>query len=203
MKFFLTLISILFIGCAGPKFDINNVDFPTENQQQKLLPLKYYNQSNIKFESSEKIMKNVFTDSSEFSGYYYIYHGYDRKEEKIFLYDIFVFDEIIGLVLSILGVPESRVFYNLKADVYLFNSNGDIVGIYKESDVISKYKGLYYGHSVPIKEVSDSYIKMFKDILNNVATDKERVNELLEFAGPLKDDQSAKIYTEVYRLVSK
>jgi len=148
-------------------------------------------------------MKNIFIDSSEYLGYYYIHHGYERKAEKIFLYDIFVFDEIIGVVLSVLGIPEAKIYYDLKADVFLFDSNGDIIGIYNESDVFFKYKGLYYGNDIPMGEVSDSYKKMYKNIVNNIATEKERVNKLLELAGPLKDDQSAKVYTEVYRLVNK
>jgi len=202
MRYLLVLISILFIGCARPKFDINKVDFPTE-KQQKVLPLKYYNKSNMKSESSDKIMKNVLMDGNEFLGYYYVYHSYNKREEKVFIYDVLAFEDIVKIVLSVLGVPESRVFYNLDARVYLFDSHGDIVGIYEETNDFFKYKGLYYGNSTPVKDMSNSYKKMYKDIVDNIASDKERVNELLEFAGPLKDDQTAKVYTEVYRLVNK
>jgi hypothetical protein len=201
MKLLIVLFSILFIGCSTTSVDINKMNFSLEDKPQKVKPLKYYKQSNINNEKAEKIMQNILANG-EYMGYYYINHDYERTEETLFLFKISLIDGTIGFALNVLGVPKARKYYNLKARVYLFDSHGDITGIYEKSGTITKYVGLYYGHSVPLEEIEKEYNAMFKEILDNIDSDKERVNYLLELSGTLKDDKTAEVFTNVYKLVS-
>jgi hypothetical protein len=201
MKLSLALISLLFIGCAT-SFDINKVDFSLEEKQHKVLPLKYYNQTNINQETAKKIMKSILAADSAFMGYYYINNDFERKDENLFLFKISVIDGTIGFVLNALGVPKARKYYNLKARVYLFNSQGDITGIYEKTGTIVKYVGFYYGHSVPKEEIGQKYNEMFKEIVDGIELDKDRVNHLLKLSGTLEDDKTAEVFTNIYKLVT-
>lgn len=196
---------ILLIGCSSARFDINKVDFSYENQPQKVLPLKYYNQSNLKPETAEKIMKNFSAlDGEEFWGHYYIHYDVDKQEEGFFLFDLGLtgfIDGILVFALSLVGVPKARLHYNLTATVYLFDSDGNITGTYEESSVVTKYKGLYYGYSVPVKEIANKYKIMFKEIVSEAGLDSERVNNQLELSGTLQEERTAEVYTNIYRLV--
>jgi len=200
----LALTSIFFIGCATAKFDINKVEVSTEKTPQNILRLKYHNHSNVEYEHAEKIIKNVLAPGDDFWGYYHIQYDINKREEGIFLFDLGLtglIDGVIVFSLNLIGVPKAKVHHNLKATVYLFDSNGNIVGTYEESSSIMKYKGLYYGYNAPIKEITDKFRTMFKEIINSIDLDNKRVNNLLELSGTLKEDKSAEIYTEVYRLM--
>jgi hypothetical protein len=194
------IAAFLFIGCSTRSFNINEVEFSIEDKPLKVMPLKYYKQSNIDNERAEKIMKSIMADG-EYMGYYFIHHEFERTDETLFLFRISLIDGTIGFVLNVFGVPKARKYYNLKALVYLFDSHGDITGIYEKSGTIVKYVGFYYGHRVPIEEIGKKYNSMFKEIVNNIDSDKERVNYLLELSGTLKDDKTAEVFTNVYRLV--
>jgi hypothetical protein len=172
-----------------------------EDKPKKVMSLKYYNQSNVNGESADKIMRNIL-EKGEYMGYYYIHHDFERIDENLFLFNISVIDGTIGFALNVLGIPKGRKFYNLKARVYLFDANGDITGIYEKSGTIVKYVGLYYGHSIPIEEVGEKYNAMFKEIVNDIELDKERVNNLHKLSGALKDDRTAEVFTNVYKLVN-
>jgi hypothetical protein len=192
------LFSFLFLAnCSSARFNINEVDFSYEYKSKDILPLKYHDRSNLSHETADKIMKGLLVADSSVWGYYHVEHSVDKTETKIL--DIGSIEFIVDIA-NILGFPKARVFYNLKAHVYLFDSNGDIVEIYEKSSSIMKYRGWYYGRNVPVKDMSEEYKKMFKEIIEEISAHKERTNNLLKLAGELTEDNVAETYTEVYKL---
>jgi hypothetical protein len=194
----MALLSFLFIAsCSSARFNINEVDFSYEYKNQDILPLKYHDRSNLNRETADKIMKGLLIADSSVWGYYHIEHEFSKTENKLLDFGYF---EWITDVLNILGVPKARVFYNLSAHAYLFDSNGDIVEIYEKTSSIMKYRGWYYGYDIPVEEVSNEYKKMFKEITEEISANKERTNSLLKLAGSLKEEDFAETYTRVYQL---
>jgi hypothetical protein len=173
------------------------VDFSYEHKNKDILPLKYHDRSNLNRETADKIMKGLLVADSNVWGYYHIEHEFVKTENKLLDFGYF---EWITDILNILGVPKARVFYNLNAHAYLFDSNGDIVEIYEKTSSIMKYRGWYYGYNIPVEEVSKEYKKMFKEITEEISANKERTNSLLKLAGELKEEDVAETYTKVYTL---
>jgi hypothetical protein len=192
------LLSFLLTSCATKRFNINEVDFSYGYIEENILPLKYHDRSSLNIETANKIVKGLSAKDSNVWGYYYIQHNFDRTEQKLF--DIINID-YVTLILHILGVPEARVHHNLAARVYLFDSNGDIVEIYEKSGYIMKYRGLYYGYNLPVKDMSKEYKRMFQEIINDISASRERTNSLLLLAGTLEEDGTTETYTKIYMII--
>jgi len=174
------------------------VDFSYENTEQNILPLIYHDRSSVNLETANKIIKSIAAKDSSAWGYYYIQHNFDRTETKLF--DIINID-YITFILHVVGVPEARVHYNLNARVYLFDSYGNIVEIYEKTGYVMQYRGLYYGYSHPIENMSKEYKRMFKEIIDDISANRERTNNLLSLSGVLEEDNTAETYTKIYVIV--
>jgi len=194
----LILLSLLLTSCATKRFNINKVDFSYEYADQNILPLRYHDRSTVNLETAHKIIKSIAAKDSNAWGYYYIQHNFDRSERKIF--DIINID-YVTFILHIIGVPEARVHYNLNARVYLFDSYGNIVEIYEKRGYVLQYRGLYYGYSHPIDNMSKEYKRMFKEIIDDISTNRERTNHLLSLSGSLEEDNITETYTKIYMIV--
>jgi len=194
----LLLFSLLLTSCATKRFNINTVDFSYEYAEQNILPLRYHDRSTLNLETANKIIKNIAAKDSNVWGYYYVQHDFDRTERKLF--DIITID-YVTLILHVVGVPEARVHYNLKARVYLFDSYGNIVEIYEKTGYVLQYRGLYYGYSHPIENMSKEYKRMFKEIINDISANRERTNHLLSLSGALEEDNTTETYTKIYMII--
>jgi hypothetical protein len=199
MRRIFALFSFLFIGCATVSFDINKVDFSYEEKPHNILPLRYHDRSNLNLETAEKVVKGILATDSNVWGYYYIHHAVEITEESLYTF------EVMGIpvtdILQILGFPKSIVHYKMTANIYLFDAYGDIVEIDDKTANIKKYKGFYYGYSPPIKEMSEEYKRMFGEVLNKVNDNKDRINNLLESAGTMEEEESPEIYTKIYTII--
>ena len=194
----LILLGFLLTSCAIKRFNINAVDFSYEDTEQNILPLRFHDRSTLSHETANKIIKSIAAKDSNVWGYYYIQHHFDRTERKLF--DIINID-YITFILHIVGVPEARVYYDLRARVYLFDSYGNIVEIYEKTGRIMQYRGLYYGYHHPIANMSREYKKMFKEIRDDISTNRERTNNLLSLSGTLEEDNTTETYTKIYVIV--
>jgi len=194
----LILLGFLLTSCATKRFNINTVDFSYEYMDQNILPLRYHDRSTLNLETANKIIKSIAATDSSAWGYYYIQHNFDRTERKIF--DIINID-YVTFILHIVGIPEARVHYNLNARVYLFDSYGNIVEIYEKRGYVLQYRGLYYGYSHPIENMSKEYKRMFKEIIDDISTNRERTNHLLSLSGILEEDNTTETYTKIYMIV--
>jgi len=192
------LLSLLLTSCATKRFDINKVDFSYEYAEQNILPLRFHDRSTLNLETANKIIKSIAAKDSNAWGYYYIQHSFDRTERKIF--DIITID-YLTFILHVVGVPEARVHYNLNARIYLFDSYGNIVEIYEKKGYVMQYRGLYYGYSHPIDNMSKEYKRMFKEIIDDISTNSERTNHLLSLSGTLEEDNTAETYTNIYMII--
>ncbi len=194
----LLLLGLLLTSCATKRFNINTVDFSYEYTEQNILPLRFHDRSNLSSETANKIIKSIAAKDSNIWGYYYVQHDFDRTERKLF--DIINID-YVTLILHVLGVPEARVHYNLNARVYLFDSYGNIVEIYEKTGYVLQYRGLYYGYSHPIENMSKEYKRMFKEIIDDISTNRERTNNLLSLSGALEEDNTTETYTKIYMII--
>jgi len=192
------LLGLLLTSCATKRFDINTVDFSYEYAEQNILPLRFHDRSTLNLETANKIIKSIAAKDSNVWGYYYVQHDFDRSERKLF--DIINID-YITFILHVVGVPEARVHYNLDARVYLFDSYGNIVEIYEKKGYVMQWRGLYYGYSHPIENMSKEYKRMFKEIIDDISANRERTNHLLSLSGTLEEDNTAETYTKIYMIV--
>jgi hypothetical protein len=108
-------------------------------------------------------------------------------------------------VPSLVGFPTDLQEIDITAYLYIFDSAGTLIKVYKNSDSFNKLAGLYYGQN-PNKKASLYYSKLFKEMIGTANLQNEEINYLLKKAGPITDENmqsGRKEITEFFKLVKK
>ena len=193
------IINIVLIGCATTEFNFQEIDFSYGNINRKLFKLNYYDRSNINIEQAEKIMEKTMEFDGDSWGYYYMHYGINKSEENIF--NLGPLGDQMIVFLNVLGIPKSRINYNISVSIYLFDSNGNITGIFENTSLIKKYKGFYYGYRIPKKKIAEEYKTILEKITNDINNSHNRINTLFELSGKIEDKNISKIYTKIYQII--
>jgi hypothetical protein len=102
----------------------------------------------------------------------------------------------------LIGFPTDLQKFDVTAYLYIFDSTGTVIKVYKNADSFTKLAGLYYGQD-PNKKASRYYSALFKTMLEQANRQSDEINYLLEAAGPITNEnrQAARLkITEFFNL---
>jgi hypothetical protein len=145
---------LLVTGCVSninsSKLDINIDNMPKTN----IAPLKNSNDDiNLYYIGAQVMEQSGFLSAN---GQAYGYYAVDIKHSKDTAPNAFIFGWVNGLTLflpSLIGFPTNLEQFDLTAFLYIFDSAGTLIKVYKYSDSFNKLAGLYYGQN-PNKKAS-------------------------------------------------
>jgi hypothetical protein len=201
---FTLVLTVLFnTSCIS---DINNanLNMNIDNfQKSEMLNLINSNDDIILYKLGSQIMeKSGFLDQNgQGYGYYAIAlrSSKDFAPNKLF---IGIFNGITLFIPSLIGIPTDLQDFDITAFLYIFDSTGTMIKVYKNSNTFRKLSGLYYGQD-PDKKASEYYSILFKGILEQINLQNDEINYLLKKTGPIttENTQPARMkITEFFKL---
>ena len=144
----------------------------------------------------EDIMKIFLDDHGEEFGFYTV----DFTTE-IVDYNL-VLPFVSGLTvfsLNILGMPWTTVTYRLHAFLNIFDSQGNHVQSFENSNSFSFAQGFYYNYKPPTRKVGRIYSELFEDLLRQTDINARLINAVLENAGPITAENLASARARIRR----
>ncbi|MGP1457942.1 MAG: hypothetical protein ACTTKL_01335, partial [Treponema sp.] len=172
----------LFSSCVS-FVEEGKMQLAVKSHTPLILNLKYYGNNDIdQFKQSEGLIKGTLINpSGEEFGYY-----------KLKFYDDYYEDITFTLLASglfpliPLGFPTHSADMHLHEKLYIFDSEGDLVKEYYESDKFTQVAGLYYGHS-PTRRAAKKFSKMSEKIFEMAAVQSNEINQALKKKGPVNE----------------
>jgi len=99
-----------------------------------------------------------------------------------------------GIVLSaiappmlLLGVPSETARFRITVDMYIFDSNGEMVRYFEKSGDFRQTAGLYYGHD-PTKKAAGAFSGLFEELFQTANVESDEINQALRAAGPITEE---------------
>jgi hypothetical protein len=89
--------------------------------------------------------------------------------------------------LLLFGVPSEFANFNLKADLYIFDSAGNIIKHFEKTGSFRQVAGLYYGRN-PTKNAARAFSGLFEEIFQMANIESCEINQLLIDAGPITEE---------------
>jgi hypothetical protein len=202
--FFTFVLTVLFnTSCVS---DINNtkLNMNIDNiQQSEILKLINSNDDITLYKLGSQIMEKsgFLNQSGQGYGYYAIAlkNSKDFAPNKLFLV---LFNGLILFIPSLIGIPTDLQDFDITAYLYIFDSTGTMIKVYKNSNTFRKLSGLYYGQD-PDEKASKYYSILYKGILEQINIQIDEINYLLKKTGPItiENTQPARMkITEFFRL---
>jgi hypothetical protein len=196
ISFLIGICYILFITSCASTINKTKLNISIDNiQGTSILPLMNSNDDITLYHIGSQVMEqsNFLNRNGQHYGYYAV--AVNNKNDKA--PNFFICAWVNGLTLfipSLIGFPTDLQEFYITAYLYIFDSSGNMIKVYKNSDTFTKLAGLYYGQD-PNKKASKYYSHLFKGMLEQINTQSDEINYLLEKAGPITDDnmQSARL----------
>ena len=188
----------LFSSCVSTITEAK-MQLAVKSHMPLILNLKYYGNDDIdQFKQSEGLIKGALINpSGEEFGYY-----------KLKFYDDFYEDTMFTLLASALfpliplGFPTHSADMYLHEKLYIFDSEGDLVKEYSESDSFTQVAGLYYGHS-PTRRAAKKFSKMSEKIFEIAAVQSNEINQALKKKGPVNEKNKEAALKKIEEFLNK
>ena len=90
--------------------------------------------------------------------------------------------------LFLLGVPTGGEQFTLVAHFYIFDSNGNSVKHYSNTDAYKQSVNLYRNGSGATKKGAQEFAKLFDVIFDEAANESDAINAALQEAGPIANN---------------
>lgn len=181
------LMLMLLVSCVGA-VQVKKMNLAVEKKTPLILNLKNSGSldSNIDlFMQSERLVKGILIETSgDEWGYYDVTYSLDRSE-------VFSGWYVTGSTLGIwplLGLPNDVVDFDLYANIYIFDSNGDLIKEYHNSGKIRQAAGLYYGYN-PTKRVAKKFSELYEKMFELASIQSNEINTNLQKAGKITDEK--------------
>ena len=181
------LMLMLLVSCVGA-VQVKKMNLAVEKKTPLILNLKNSGSldSNIDlFMQSERLVKGTLIETSgDEWGYYDVTYSLDRSE-------VFSGWYVTGSTLGIwplLGLPNDVVDFDLYANIYIFDSNGDLIKEYHNSGKIRQVAGLYYGYN-PTKRVAKKFSELYEKMFELASIQSNEINTNLQKAGKITDEK--------------
>ncbi|MDR2371364.1 MAG: hypothetical protein LBD71_07775 [Treponema sp.] len=179
---FFTISCVSTINNAKLNIDIDNMS------QAEILPLKNNNNDIILYNMGSRVMEQSgFLDGN---GQEYGYYTIEVTSYNDYAPNFSICGWINGLTLflpSLIGFPTDLEEFDITAYLYIFDSGGTMIKVYKNSNSFIKLAGLYYGQN-PDKKASKYYSLLFRGILEQAGKQSDEINYLLNEAGPITNE---------------
>jgi len=201
---FMLVLTVFFsTSCVS---DINNskLNINIDNiQQSEMLKLINSNDDITLYKLGSQIMeKSGFLNKNEQGYGYYAIALKNSKDSAPNKLIIGLLNGLTVFTLSLIGIPTDLQEFDITAYLYIFDSTGTMIKVYKNANTFRKLSGLYYGQDPDIK-ASKYYSILFKGILEQINIQYEEINYLLRKTGPItiENTQPARMkITEFFRL---
>lgn len=182
------LMLMLLISCVGA-VQVKKMNLAVSKKTPLILSLKNAGSvdSNIDlFMQSERLVKGSLIEmSGDEWGYYDVTYGLERDDRSGFL--DYTVSATLG-VWALLGLPTWVTYFDLYASLYIFDSNGDLVKEYHDSDKLTQVAGLYYGYK-PTKRIAKRYSKLYEKMFELAWLQSNEINKSLKKAGKVTDEK--------------
>jgi hypothetical protein len=205
-KTFVSGIILAAFFLAGCVSDINNtrLNIRVDNiQQAEILPLTGSNNELTLYHIGSQVMEQSGFLNREGQGYGYYAVSVKNTRDKA--PNFFICGWVNGLTLftlSLLGIPTDLEEFGVTAFLYIFDSAGTMIKVYRDSDTFTKLAGLYYGQD-PNKKASRYYSALFKGLLEQANRQSAEINYLLRAAGPVTNENMQAAQTKLTEFFSK
>lgn len=97
---------------------------------------------------------------------------------------------------GLFGLPYKYMRFNLTANLYIFDSEGNLVRMYDERKEIKRAEGIYYGHDMTYS-IARQYSKMFESIFRKANAESEVINTELEKKGVLTEEKKTRAMSKI------
>ncbi|MDR0719767.1 MAG: hypothetical protein LBF78_09040 [Treponema sp.] len=191
-RFFLTVAGVLLVfnaltGCVSTNINYTKVRLDKQEYPEPgILNLQNRTKNAEYFRQVENgLGKILSTSTGEEYGYYLLDLQYDVMAHP----STFPLNLINGwtiFVLSFTGIPTDSRKFTLAASLRIFNSNGDLVRSFKETETFVQVAGLYYGHD-PSRKADRLWSHLIEELMKTAASQREEINRELRVAGPILD----------------
>jgi len=88
--------------------------------------------------------------------------------------------------LLLFGFPSETAKFNITAELYIFDSEGNIVCHYEKEGFFEQTAGLYYGYN-PTKNAAIAFSKLYEEIFEMADIDSSMINQTLMTVGPITE----------------
>ena len=172
-----------------------NMKLKTELDNPSILKLRNYGETNASLLAQSEDIANghLFKKDGDEWGYYVL--SYKTKQEKLGL------GVLAGAFFYLipLGLPTADAKISLEAQLYIFDSQGQLVKEYKEKDFFIQTAGLYYGHN-PTKKVAKKYSNLYASFFEIANLQEDKINKKLLKSGPItkENEDVAKANIEAF-----
>lgn len=181
------LMLMLLVSCVGA-VQVKKMNLAVEKKTPLILHLKNAGSvdSNIDlFMQSERLVKGSLIEvSGDEWGYYDITYSLNERHTWTGMY---IAITTVG-IWPLLGLPMDAVHFDLYASLYIFDSNGDLVKEYHDSDKLTQVAGLYYGYK-PTKRIAKRYSKLYEKMFELAWLQSNEINKSLKKAGKVTDEK--------------
>ncbi|MGP1459637.1 MAG: hypothetical protein ACTTKL_10065 [Treponema sp.] len=185
---YLGMVLMLFVSCVGT-VQLTKMNLDVEKKQPLILNLKNAGtvDSNIDFfMQSERLVKgSLLQMSGDEWGYYDVTYRLNRDDRTGFL------EYTVGTTLgawALLGLPTWVTHFDLYTDLYIFDSNGNLVREYHNRDKLTHVAGLYYGYK-PTKRIAKRFSKLYEKMFELAWLQGNEINKSLKKAGKVTDEK--------------
>lgn len=186
-KHFIAALLILcwaFTSCAS-YVNTRQMNLTAKNDSGQILNLKYAGDSDTAFvAAAEKMIKNGFLNiQGEEYGYYDIRYEVVTTNYRPLSFYLYYVPAFWPLVLF--GVPTAGSQFTLVAHFYIFDSSGNVVRHFSNTNTYTQSISLYRFGGGATKKGAQEFSKLFNEILRQAADESGYINEILMEAGPI------------------
>lgn len=186
----LVIVMVCMLGCLSVKnIKFTDMDLSVDTSGS-ILKLRNYGDVNLDLlgQSENLVLDALVLKYGEEYGYYAIDYG--AKEHKYTGWS--VLSGIIGFFpmfpTVFLGLPFNYVRFYLDANLYIFDSEGNLVKMYTEKRNFVRAEGIYYGHN-PTATIAKQYSKLFEVIFKKANAESRIINNELKKRGVLTEQK--------------
>jgi hypothetical protein len=173
-----------FSSCVS-FIDTHKMDLTTKNKSGQILNLKFSGDAGDNYSAqAEKLVKNGFINTSgEEYGYYDVRFEVITKDyQPLTAYLSYV---PAFWPLFLFGIPIGGEQFTLVAHFYIFDSNGNPVKHYSNTNAYKQPVGIYNTGSSATKKGTQEFTKLFDVIFDEAANESSVINAALEKAGSI------------------
>ncbi|MDR0719151.1 MAG: hypothetical protein LBF78_05900 [Treponema sp.] len=172
------------------------MDLETDVRSQQILNLRNYGDNDIDFfQQSEKLMKNGFLDTrGEEYGYYQVNYRTRTVEGSL----MYIHTLAVTVPLIFLGFPTENAYFYLTADLYIFDSAGNLVKQYQKTGEFSQAAGIYYGGDTTVtQKASRIYSRLYTELFQMANMQSGEINQALMAAGPITKENNSQALANI------
>jgi len=196
-KHFIAALLVLcwaFSGCVS-FIDTHKMDVASKNESGQILNLKFAGDAGEQYAAqAEKLVKSGFLDTQgEEYGYYDVRFEVITKDytpwTRILSHGLRMpIIDVILFPLFLFGAPTGGQEFTLVAHFYIFDSNGNLVKHYSNTNAYKQSVNLYRNGSGATKRGTAEFAKLFDVIFDEAADQSDAINAALQKAGPIANN---------------